>query len=116
MSANTPRARMSEKRRQAIFTERTTAHNVAPCCICGRPVHRHDDRLIIEHIRALALCGRDVNTNCAPAHFMCAQIKTAKEDLPRIAKAKRQAEAGTPRKPMPSEAFGMKWRRYANGD
>jgi hypothetical protein len=90
MTANTPRARMTAKRRQAIFTEHCTAHNVAPCCNCGEPVHRHNDRWIVEHKRALALLGRDVNTNCGPAHFACGEVKTHTQDLPRIRKAKRQ--------------------------
>lgn len=90
MTENTPRARMSAKRRQAIFTEHCTDHNVAPCCLCGEPVHRHSDRWIIEHKRALGLLGPDVNTNCGPAHFKCAEVKTHTQDLPRIRKAKRQ--------------------------
>jgi len=87
----TPRKRMSQKRRQAIFSEHCTAHNVAPCCVCGRPVHRHDDRWIVEHIRPLALLGDDINTNCAPAHYECGVAKTAKEART-VAKAKRQAK------------------------
>ncbi|HEV2898830.1 MAG TPA: hypothetical protein VGX71_13540 [Pseudaminobacter sp.] len=117
MTANTPRARMSEKRRQHIFSENCTAHNVAPCCICGDPVHRHNDRWIIEHKRALALLGPDTNTNCGPAHFACAQVKTHKQDLPMVRKAKRQQEAGKkkPRKgfTVPVGAtYDWKRRRY----
>jgi hypothetical protein len=87
---NTPRGRMSQRRRQHIFSENCTAHNIAPCCICGDPIHRHDDKWIIEHKRALGLLGPDTNTNCGPAHFDCAQVKTHTQDLPRIRKAKRQ--------------------------
>lgn len=94
MTANTPRKRMSQKRRQHIFTENSTAHNIAPCCICGKPIHRHNDRWIIEHLRALGLLGKDTNTNCRPAHEACASEKTHKQDLPRIRKAKRQQMAG----------------------
>ncbi|WP_406873279.1 hypothetical protein WHT83_06160 [Aminobacter sp. P9b] len=90
MTANTPRLRMTDKRRQHIFSENCTGHNVAPCCICGKPIHRHNDRWIVEHKRALALLGPDTNTNCGPAHYDCAQVKTHTEDLPRIRKAKRQ--------------------------
>lgn len=89
MSANTPRERMTQKRRQHIFTEHCTAHNVAPCCVCGNPVHRYDDEWQVEHLRALALLGKDTNTNCAPAHTACAREKTHKQDLPAIRKAKR---------------------------
>jgi hypothetical protein len=94
MTANTPRARTSPQRRRAIFSEHCTAHNVALCCLCGKPIHRHNDRWIIEHKRALALLGPDTNTNCGPAHFACAEEKTHTQDLPRIRKAKRQQEAG----------------------
>jgi len=89
----TPRERMSQKRRQAIFTEHCTGHNIAPCCLCGRPIHRHADKWTVEHMRALGLLGRDVNTNCAPAHEECRRAKD-RADLARIAKAKRQANAG----------------------
>jgi hypothetical protein len=95
MPENTPRKRMSSKRRHHIFSEHCTGHNVAPCCICGEPIHRTDDRWIIEHVRALALLGRDVNTNCGPAHYDCAMVKTHTQDLPRIRKAKRQANRRT---------------------
>ena len=59
--------------------------------LCGKSIHRHSDRWIVEHIRALALLGDDINTNCAPAHYECALVKTHTEDLPRIRKAKRLA-------------------------
>ncbi|TIM34041.1 MAG: hypothetical protein E5Y61_13965 [Mesorhizobium sp.] len=81
---------MGPQRRQHIFSENCSAHNIAPCCLCGAPIHRHEDRWIIEHKRALALLGSDTNPNCAPAHFNCGEIKTHAQDLPRIRKAKRQ--------------------------
>lgn len=92
----TPRRPMSTKRRQHIFSEHCTGHNVAPCCLCGKPIHRHNDQWTIEHMRALGLLGADLNTNCAPVHEACRREKD-KTDLARIAKAKRQAAAGTPR-------------------
>lgn len=106
MTENTPRGRMSPKRRHHIFSENCTGHNVAPCCICGQPVHRHNDAWIIEHKRALGLLGRDVNTNCGPAHAACASEKTHKQDLPAIRKAKRQAEAGNVRTKPFDTSFG----------
>lgn len=102
MTTNTPRKRMSPARRHHIFSENCTGHNIAPCCLCGEPIHRHDDRWIIEHKRALALLGPDTNPNCGPAHYACAQAKTHTEDLPRIRKAKRQQAAKKP--------SGMFWR------
>jgi hypothetical protein len=117
MTTNTPRARMSAKRRQAIFTEHCTGHNLAPCCLCGEPVHRHNDQWIIEHKRALALLGPDLNTNCGPAHYGCAQVKTHTQDLPSIRKAKRQQMAGAknekPAFSRPADhAYDWRQRRY----
>ncbi len=115
----TPRGRMSAKRRHHIFSENCTAHHVAPCCLCGQPIHRHNDQWIIEHKRALGLLGKDTNTNCAPAHVACATEKTHKHDLPMIRKAKRQ---GTPKQSsgrfrMPAGVvFSWKRRRYVRAD
>lgn len=113
MTENTPRGRMSPKRRHHIFSENCTGHNVAPCCVCGRPIHRHNDAWIIEHKRALGLLGRDVNANCGPAHVACANEKTHKQDLPSIRKAKRQAEAGKVRTAEERAAKVSRWRRAA---
>lgn len=99
MTAPTPRGRMSEKRRQHIFSENCTGHHVAPCCICGRPIHRHKDEWIIEHKRALGLLGPDTNPNCGPSHVECGDEKTRKQDIPAIARAKRMAQAGAKKKP-----------------
>lgn len=119
MTANTPRQRMTTKRRQHIFSENCTAHNVAPCCLCGAPVHRHNDKWIIEHKRALGLLGPDTNPNCGPAHFNCGEVKTHKQDLPRIRKAKRQQARHEGTKPVSggfkvpaNTAYSWKWRRY----
>jgi hypothetical protein len=110
---------MSANRRHHIFTENSTAHNIAPCCICGEPIHRLNDQWIIEHVRALALLGKDTNTNCGPAHASCASEKTHKQDLPRIRKAKRQqAMHEATRKPSrgfmvpPGFVYDWKLRRY----
>lgn len=115
----TPRKCMPQKRRQHIFTENSTAHNIAPCCICGDPIHRHDDQWIVEHIRALGLLGRDVNTNCAPAHEVCRRQKD-KTDMAMIAKAKRAARACTIRRSKPVKrrfqipaGYKYDWKRRA---
>lgn len=117
MTANTPRQRMSAARRHHIFSENCTAHDVAPCCICGKPVHRYDDDWIIEHKRALALLGADTNTNCGPADVNCASVKTYTQDLPAIAKAKRQQQAGAKKAKRgfnvpPGFAYDWQRRRY----
>jgi hypothetical protein len=83
---------MSRKRRQYIFTMHCTAEDVAPCCVCDEPIHRNDDRWIVEHVRPLGLLGEDNDANCKPAHYLCGIAKSA-TDARRIAKAKRQAKA-----------------------
>jgi len=109
---------MSEKRRQHIFSENCTAHNVAPCYNCSRPIHRLDDEWMIEHKRALGLLGPDTNPNCGPSHVDCGREKTAKRDIPAIAKAKRMAQAGAKKKParafqVPAGVvYDWKQRRY----
>lgn len=113
MTAPTPRGRMSSKRRQHIFSENSTAHNLAPCCICGRLIHRHNDVWIVEHKRALGLLGSDSNPNCAPAHETCRREKD-KEDLARIAKAKRQEAAGVAAKDNLSQEQVIRARRGLN--
>jgi hypothetical protein len=102
---------MSEKRRHAIFTERCSAHNVAPCINCGRPIHRHDDEWQIEHERASGLLGKDTNPNCSPSHVQCARDKTHRHDLPRIRKAKAQHEAAKVR--VPEERAASSFRKPA---
>lgn len=99
MTLPTLRGPMTEKRRQHIFSENCTGHNTALCCNCGRPIHRHDDDWMIEHKRALGLLGPDTNPNCGPSHVDCGNEKTAKRDIPAIAKAKRMAKAGAKKKP-----------------
>ena len=82
MTANTPRQRMSQKRRHHIFSENCTGHNVAPCCNCGEPIHRYYDKWMIEHKRALGLLGPDTNTNCGPSHVDCGKVKTPPRTCP----------------------------------
>lgn len=61
-----------------------------------------------EHMRALGLGGTNKWDNRAPVHIECAEAKN-KDDLTRIAKAKRQKQAHlgikAPRKPIQSAPF-----------
>lgn len=82
------------KRKPLTKTQRRTmweAHG-GICVICKLPI---DPRKvwIDEHIRALGLGGSNDMSNRGPAHFHCAQVKTTAEDVPMIAKAKRQKDA-----------------------
>lgn len=58
------------------------------CQLCKLPI-RSGDKWRDEHMRALGLGGTNEWGNRAPAHVHCAKEKDA-DDLPRIAKAKRQ--------------------------
>lgn len=80
----TPRKPLTPTQRLKLFE----AHK-GICGICGQQI-RSGEKWIDEHLRALALGGSNDLENRAPVHVACAATKTAKEDLPRIAKAKRQ--------------------------
>lgn len=62
------------------------------CALCGHDI-RSGEKWIDEHMRALGLGGSNDLDNRAPVHVACAKVKTEKEDIPRIAKAKRSKMA-----------------------
>lgn len=59
------------------------------CVVCERKIDAGEP-WIDEHLRALGLGGSNDLDNRGPAHAHCADTKTRTEDIPRIAKAKRQ--------------------------
>jgi len=67
------------------------------------------EKWIDEHIKPLGLGGSNDLTNRGPAHIKCASVKTTEQDIPRIAKAKRQKMASLgikdETKPIPSPGF-----------
>lgn len=79
----TTRQSLSPMRKLAIFE---AAGGV--CHLCERKIIV-GERWDVEHPRALGLLGVDDDTNRRPAHEDCHDIKT-KDDVSRIAKAKRQ--------------------------
>jgi 5-methylcytosine-specific restriction protein A len=58
------------------------------CVICGLPI-RAGEPWQDEHCRALGLGGSNSLTNRGPAHKRCSKAKD-RDDISRIAKAKRQ--------------------------
>lgn len=62
------------------------------CALCSRQI-ANGEKWIDEHLRALGLGGTNDLENRAPVHVACAEAKTRGEDIPRIAKAKRQKMA-----------------------
>lgn len=84
------RRRRSQTARVKIFD----AHG-GICHICGLPIEA-GQKWDISHLIALAAGGEDTDENCRPAHAKCHRGKgsqTALEDMPRIAKTKRQRAA-----------------------
>lgn len=112
-SRTTPRRSLSPTKRLKIFE----AHG-GICCICNRRI-RAGEKWIVEHLRALGLCGSDTEDNMGPAHESCADVKTHDEDMPRIVKAKRTKRKHlgihtSKGRPMPgTKASG--WKKPFNG-
>ena len=101
--ATTKRTRLSPRQRLKLFEEH------AGCCkLCGLKIVP-GETWICEHGRPLGLSGTNEWDNLYPVHKRCADAKTWDEDLPRIAKAKRQKQAHLgikgPRKPIKSAPF-----------
>lgn len=82
--SSTPRRAMSTTRRLRIWEA-----NGGRCILCGEKIDGVREEWTIEHKRALGLGGEDVDANCGPAHERCRRLKD-KDDVGRIAKAKRQ--------------------------
>lgn len=105
------------KRKTRSRTERVNlfkAHD-GICHICGRPIQA-GEKWEWSHPRPLALGGDDTLENSAPAHFRCHRDWTAKEDQPRIAKAKVQEAkhigAYVAKRPMgPTRGFPKRTKR-----
>jgi 5-methylcytosine-specific restriction protein A len=76
-------------------------------CGCGFKLDPITEGVIDEHIIALELTGPNALTNRSLYRKPCAKRKTAEQDAPAIAKAKRLAgETCTgPKRPIPSRKF-----------
>jgi hypothetical protein len=59
------------------------------CFLCGMRIDE-GRRWEAHHKRPLALGGEDVLGNLTPVHEKCHRLHTAGEDIPRIARAKKQ--------------------------
>ncbi len=98
------RKRWSASARLRIFL----AHD-GRCHVCGGKISVGEG-WDLDHRIALALGGDDAEANLAPAHRKgCHAGKTAKEDVPAIAKAKRRqiahVGAAVPKRPIQSRGF-----------
>lgn len=94
--STTPRKPLTPTQRLRLFE----AHK-GICALCGGEI-QSGEKWIDEHLRALGLGGTNDIENRAPVHVACAKAKTNNEDIPRIAKAKRQkmASLGIKREPV----------------
>lgn len=98
------RKRWSASARLRIFLA-----NDGRCHVCGGKIGVGEG-WDLDHRIALALGGDDAEANLAPAHRKgCHAGKTAKEDVPAIAKAKRRQiahlGASAPKRPIQSRGF-----------
>lgn len=87
------------------------------CWRCGLPIIGHKERWTIEHVVPLGLCGPDTIENMWPSHEYCRREKD-KEDLRKIAKAKRvkMAKLGIKKKPSRRWGKNSKFKKKVNGD
>ena len=107
----TPRLAMSPTRRLRIFEA-----GRGVCILCEQRI-KAGDSWTVEHIRALALGGEDIDSNCGPAHEACRRLKD-KTDVASIAKAKRMKAKhyGIRRSSNPiMGSKGTPWKRKMNG-
>lgn len=105
--------RMSTTRRARIFS----AHG-GVCHICGQTIDGTREAWDADHIIPLEISGDDTDENLRPAHRACHSRKTATEDAPTIAKAKRvhakHTGAFKPKSTIPGSR-GSKWKRRLDG-
>lgn len=107
----TKRSRLSTRDRVNCFSDAD-----GKCHICGEKIAA-GERWEVSHPIPLAMGGEDVASNRRPAHYRCHRTITAQEDMPRIAKTKRQhaKHIGAYRasRPMPGSRLSS-WRKPFN--
>lgn len=81
----TARRKISDGQRERIFLD-----NGGICHLCERKI-RAGEKWDVSHDRPLALLGEDGGDNLKVAHRDCHKVQTREQDIPRIAKAKRQS-------------------------
>ena len=85
--STTPRKKLTPTAKLKLFEK-----HKGVCFVCSQKI---TGKFVVEHIRPLALGGSNEDSNLAPVHLVCSDVKTfGKEgDLARAAKAKRQKMA-----------------------
>jgi 5-methylcytosine-specific restriction enzyme A len=79
---------MTRRKRTAIQRAAIFDQHEGICHLCGGKIDGAREAWELEHLVAHALNGDDSDENLRPAHVACHKAKT-KEDVARIAKAKR---------------------------
>jgi 5-methylcytosine-specific restriction endonuclease McrA len=98
---------------------------VVPCCLCGKRL-KPEDKVIREHMHALALGGPDEEDNMGYAHEECAARKTNGtpattygSDKHAIAKVKRlrgETKQDRPKRKIQSRGFDKSMTRTFKGE
>lgn len=83
------------------------------CELCGKPVPLEGAGVQYDHENMREITGDDSVSNLRPTHTACHSEKTAKHDLPLMAKVRRQ-EALT--RPKVKKAGGFRGWRKMNGE
>ncbi len=93
-------ARKPLSRAEGLFVLiRQAGRPVLCACGCDEPLDPMGEGVIDEHDRALGLFGANDLENRVWYRRPCAKRKTDKQDIPRIAKAKRQSKCISPSEP-----------------
>ena len=87
------------------------------CHLCGAKITVRE-KWDLDHMIPLALGGADELANLAPAHNTCHRTKTAKLDVPAIAKGERvrAKHVGATRKGSWGCGRSSQWKRKINGE
>lgn len=103
------RPTLTDKQKAAIWNRENGL-----CWYCLKPVAHKGEDVIYDHKTPRALNGSDDLDGIFPIHAQpCNQRKTYGEDIPRIAKAKRQSKLTAPK---PRKRSGFRGWRNMRGE
>ena len=106
-----PRKSLSTRERLRLFT----LHE-GICHICGGKIDGAREAWEISHELPLELGGADDDENRKPAHYKCHRAVTAKQDIPSIAKARRQHAKHIGAQRKKSRLWNPRFKRKISGE